>query len=342
MKKIFLLVIIISSLFFSSCDKMLLPEETENNPVSNFDDLWNNFDLMYGGFVVKNVNWDSLYNVYRPLLNENNSDEELYNVLTHMLDELNDNHVILVPANSHLESYQSGVLGRLKTFSDFKETTISNNYLLEKKSIGETILYGKLQENIGYIHLSNMEGSEKFYQDAMKEILDYMKNTDGLVLDIRNNEGGMDMNSVFIAGHFASSDQVAFKFKLRNGPGHNDFTSFTDYRIKPEGETQYRKPVVLLTHRFTISAAETFTLSMSQLDNVTIVGDTTSGAFSDAIQRILPNGWVYAISVGDWRDAEEISYEGVGYPPDIVIKNDSTDVANGKDKVLESAIDILK
>jgi len=342
MKKLVLLVILIVTLFFSSCDKMLLPGETKNNPVSCFDDLWNNFDRMYGGFVVKNINWDSLYSVYRPRLNENSSDEELYNVLTLMLDELNDNHVILVPANSHLESYQSGILGKQKTFSDFKESTISNNYLLEKKSIGETIFYGKLQENTGYIHLANMEGSKIFYQNALKEILDYMKNTDGLVLDIRNNEGGMDMNSVFIAGHFATTDQVAFKFRLRNGPGHNDFTSFTDYRIKPEGETQYIKPVVLLTNRFTISAAETFTLSMAQLDNVTIVGDTTSGAFSDAIQRILPNGWVYAISVGDWRNAEGISYEGVGYPPDILIKNDSTDVANGKDKVLERAIDILK
>jgi hypothetical protein len=321
---------------------MLLPDETENNPVSNFDDLWNNFDQMYGGFVVKNINWDSLYNVYRPLINENSSDEELYNVLTHLLDELNDNHVILVPANSHLESYQSGVLGKLKKFSDFKESTITQNYLVEKKTIGETILYGKLQENIGYIHLNNMEESKKYYQDAMKEILDYLKNTEGLVLDIRNNSGGMDMNSVFIAGHFTTADQVAFKFRLRNGPDHNDFTSFTDYRIKPEGDSQYLKPVVLLTHRFTISAAETFTLSMALLDNVTIVGDTTSGAFSDAIQRFLPNGWVYAISVGEWRNAEGISFEGVGYPPDIVIKNDSTDVASGKDEVLEKAIDILK
>jgi carboxyl-terminal processing protease len=80
---------------------------------------------------------------------------------------------------------------------------------------------------------------------------------------------------------------------------------------------------------------------MSRIDHVTIVGDTTSGAFSDMNSRELPNGWIYTLSIGDWRTFDGISYEGIGLPPDIVVQNDSTDVANGRDEALEKAISII-
>lgn len=99
---------------------------------------------------------------------------------------------------------------------------------------------------------------------------------------------------------------------------------------------------MLATNRFSISAAETFALTMALSKDVTIVGDTTSGAFSDVVPRELPNGWIYRVSIGGWRDAAGKSYEGKGFPPTIVIKNDSTDVANGKDDVLIKAMAILK
>jgi transcriptional regulator with XRE-family HTH domain len=83
-------------------------------------------------------------------------------------------------------------------------------------------------------------------------------------------------------------------------------------------------------------------MEFKRLDHVTIIGDTTSGAFSDMIARELPNGWVYTISIGDWRDHNGISYEGIGFPPDIVIQNKAEDIASGYDKVLERAIHELK
>jgi C-terminal processing protease CtpA/Prc len=74
---------------------------------------------------------------------------------------------------------------------------------------------------------------------------------------------------------------------------------------------------------------------------VTVIGDTTSGAFSDIIKRELPNGWIYSISIGDWRDVNGISYEGEGIPPDLVVRNKVDDIANGKDEAIEKAIDMI-
>jgi carboxyl-terminal processing protease len=342
MKKYKIALLLVAGLALASCDKLLLGEKEANNPVNNFDVLWGDFDKMYGGFAVKDVDWDSLCNVYRPLVNETTTDVELFHVFSSLLDNLDDNHVTLIPVNTGLPSYQSGIVGRLKTFSDFSLSAIANNYLDSIIRYSGTILYGRLKENVGYIVLGGMEEGIDNYEKAFDYLFEYFKNTEGLVVDIRNNPGGNDQESVYIAGRFVEDTKTGFKFRLKNGPGHQDFTPFYEYTIRPTGKSRYSKGVVVLTHRFTISAAETFAMAMSLNEHVTLVGDTTSGAFSDMNSRELPNGWVYTISIGDWRASDGTSYEGVGFPPDIVVQNDSADVAAGRDEALEKAISILK
>lgn len=342
MKTIKIVALLTTLFFFAACDDLLLGEKEQNNPVNNFDVLWNDVDKMYGGFAVKDINWDSLHDVYKPLVTNNSSDAELYNTFTKLLDHLDDNHVSLLPTNTGFPSYQSGIVGRMKTFTDFRLSAISDNYIDELKSYSGTILYGTLKGNVGYILLGGMEEGIDMYEKAFDYLLEYFKDTDGIVIDIRNNPGGIDQESVYIAGRFATETKTGFKFRLKNGPAHTDFTPFYEYIIEPTGKSQYTKGVAVLTHRFTISAAETFTMAMSMYDHVTIVGDTTSGAFSDMTSRELPNGWVYTISIGDWRTPDGTSYEGIGLPPDLVVQNDSTDIANGRDEALETAILLLK
>jgi C-terminal processing protease CtpA/Prc len=85
-----------------------------------------------------------------------------------------------------------------------------------------------------------------------------------------------------------------------NEHGNTDFAAPINMYVEPEDGYRYTKPLVLLTDRFCVSAAETFTLAMHTLDGMTQIGDTTFGAFADRIIRELPNGWGYSIGVGDW------------------------------------------
>lgn len=336
------IVVLLLSVALLSCDDLLLDGDPVNEPVANFDYLWNDFDRLYGGFNVRDINWDSLYHVYRPMVDNNSSDRGLYDALTGLLGELNDNHVFLLPdASTGLESYNSGIIGRLKTFTDFKKSTVLQHYLVEQGEENEKITYGKLSGNIGYIHMNIFDESEKYYERLFDDIFDYMDGTAGIVFDVRNHQGGTDQLSMYIAGRFSGETKKAFSFKIRNGPSHNDFTEPHWYSVTPEGKSQYTKPVALLTHRFTISAAETFAMTMSDLQNVTVVGDTTSGAFSDYVRRELPNGWGYGVAVGEWRNSSNQSFEGIGLPPDIVVLNNSAEVGQGIDKALERAIGLL-
>ena len=51
-----------------SCEKLFIKPDKENTPINNFELLWKDFDENYSFFEYKKINWDSLYNVYRPLV----------------------------------------------------------------------------------------------------------------------------------------------------------------------------------------------------------------------------------------------------------------------------------
>jgi carboxyl-terminal processing protease len=269
------------------------------------------------------------------------SEKEFYQVVISMLRHLNDNHVVLSPTNADLKFFTAGILGNYKRCNDFKLSLIKSKYLEEVKTNGETIVYGKLPGNIGYIHFKDFAGDTEDYKIAMDEILEYLKGTKGIAIDVRMNEGGFDSGIKYLAGRFASDKRLFAIARLKNGPAHNDFCDPIYVYVNPEEGIHYSNPVIVLTNRFTISAGETFTLAMKSLDNVTQIGDTTSGAFSDMVYRELPNGWIYTFSVGYWNDKNDRSWEGIGCVPDILIEDDSADIVNGYDKVLEKSIELL-
>ncbi len=99
--------------------------------------------------------------------------------------------------------------------------------------------------------------------------------------------------------------------------------------------------MVVLTRRATFSSGETFVLAMKRNKQVTTVGDSTGGAFSDAVKRELPNGWIYRVSIADVRAADGNNYESIGLAPDVLIQNRKEELQTGQDKALEKAIGLL-
>ncbi len=336
------MVIILAAVLLSSCDKMLLDEENPNNPVTNFETLWKEFDEKYGLFNVKNIDWDSVYMVYHSRVDANSTDAQLYSVFTDMLEILNDNHVAILPSsNTGLPSYQSGILGKMDTINDFDLEVLKANYLQNSKFEDPFFTYGILAGNVGYIHIEGFSDLPKYLENPMDHILDALKNTKGIIIDVRGGYGGEDIAGQYIAGRFAGNRTLYMKTRVKSGAGKDEFTSFQNWYVQPEGDNQYLKPIVVLTHRFTISARETFCMAMKELPQVTFVGDTTSGAFSNQINRELPNGWGYSLSIGEWLDANGNSYEGLGMAPNIVIQNKKQDVLLGRDEALEKAVELL-
>ncbi|MEO0895071.1 MAG: S41 family peptidase [Bacteroidota bacterium] len=324
-----------------SCEQLLLTPEYENTPQGVFDALWNSFDQHYGGFMVKDINWDSMYTTLSKDIREDMSGEELFDACVSLLSPLKDPHVLLVPMDIDREIWYGSRKAKLDTLQDFDKDILQENYLSEVKTTDNMFEYGIMEGNIGYVYIHHFALNESDTKKEFDEVMEELGSTAGLIFDIRGGFGGEDVSGKGIASRFADQSYHYMNTRVKNGPEHDDFTPAVQWFVEPEG-TRYEKPVVMLTNLQTLSARETFLLAMRVMPQVTQIGDTTAGGFSNANPGELPNGWGYYLSVGEWTDGNGISYEGKGIAPDILIQNRRPDVLAGKDEVLEKALEVLR
>jgi carboxyl-terminal processing protease len=313
--------------------------QTLSEPETNFETLWKTYDRNYALFGAKHIDWDALYKVYRPRVTSKTTDDELFQVISDMLGNLNDNHVRLTSGSKR---FQSGILGQMK-MEDFSADLVKQKYLKGKSKplVGGNFDYGWLSDSIGYFHFRGFNRLEET-RAAIDEIIREFKDAKAIVVDVRGNGGGDDRVGKLIADRFADRKRLYMKTAIRNGPGHDDFTPWKYWYVEPDGSAQFTKPVILLTHRFSVSAAENFALAMRVLPHVTVVGDATSGVFADVYGDRLPNGWRFSVSFKLFVDQSDRCWEGIGVPSDIRQTNSKEDIEQGRDRVLDLAVSLIE
>lgn len=328
---------VIVCLLLSGCSGFF-DDPPANRPDAIYDDVWNTFNEEYAPFEERNVNWSDEYDKFRSGLNENSTDEELFHALTGLLGTLNDGHVTLTAPER--EVFNSNSIIRLKVNDElFNTGVIRNNYLEKDYSTGEeeSYIYGTIKgENIGYIFFDYI-GENLF---VMEEFLDKFESSDGLIIDLRHNQGGDFTYSFSEMGRLTDRRCFAFRSKTKNGKGKNDYTPWKEWYLEPSGR-HFGKPIAVLTDRYTISAGERTVMALREIPGVTVIGDTTSGAHGTMIGRETSNGWYYSLVPQKVELPDGRSLEGIGLPPDIFVRNNITELLSGTDRVLESAIDIL-
>lgn len=330
-------------LFSVSCEEAFLPEPESNTILNNYDVFGEDFQEKYGIFQVKNINWPALLEEYRLPLEANPTEAGLYEALIGLISELNDSHLYLDP-NGAFPDFEGGISGLLtrQGFIDVDFKLIGRSYVTLMDSVPGLIYHGMMEGNIGYVYLGGPSDYPDDYDEYMPRLLDDLRDTKGIILDIRNNPGGEDEGSRRFAGYFTEKSAPYMISTYKIGTGANDFEEARTWTLEPTENERYLKPVVLLTNRYTVSAAETLTLALKTQAQVTHMGDTTTGAFSDVVKRQLPNGWFYGLSVGDYRNADNVSLEGIGIAPDLLVKNTKEDLEMGRDFMLEAARDALQ
>ena len=322
--------------------------EINNDPQLNFDYFWHSFNDYYAFFAARNVDWQQLYQDYRPLITPETTNDQLFEIFSAMVAPLEDAHVFITSDDDEFSSYKSlpilrSIISAVKSSALEGEQTsleeaqafyfaaynnVSRGYVsnshgqFPQDSESPTILWGKTDNNVGLIVLNNMaefsaieDASEQALIDAcqtlMTQVMTALKDTDALIIDIRNNLGGNDSISDAIAAFFLDKPVSYFK-QAKNNSGQGLAKTIA---LSPT-EDAYIKPVYLLTSQVTMSAGEIFTLIMKELEHVTLVGEATYGAFSDVLTKTLPNGWELGLSNEVYADQQGEIFEGHGISPD--------------------------
>lgn len=335
MKKFLFFILIVC---LTGCEEILFKTEDSDSAEVNFESFWKNFDLHYSYFIYKNINWDSIYNQYRDKITENTTEEKLFKIFNEICPLFDDGHVQIFASIGYI----SGTPTRASYIPDnwVSFAKVNKYYLFNSKEYG-TLIAGKiLQQNIGYIRVSSFSGDIDEFE-TIDEIVNEYFDTDGIIIDVRENGGGNDYNSETIFGRFADKSRLYRKTRYRNGKGYNDFSDWSSSYTKILGSKQYLNPVIVLTNRQSASSTEDFISAMQTFPHVTIVGDTTSGATGNPLVKELPNGWILWLSNWQAVNANMEYIEDVGIYPDIPVWTSDNEMAMGNDKILDTAISII-
>ncbi|WP_163991182.1 S41 family peptidase [Pyxidicoccus caerfyrddinensis] len=312
----------------------------------NFEVFWHTFAEQYALFDLYGVDWQSRYDTFRPRVTAATTDDELFTLLSELLEPLTDGHISLEAGERVFlpKPHPEWVDTHLEAVKQYVRAHYLGGPGVTVKA-GERVAWQSLDAHVGYILLTGMAGFTGDGTDeaadveaagrAIDEALAALGDKDALILDLRFNGGGYDAASMAIASRFTVVERVAFTKKARAGAG---FTPSREYRFAPAGARRFTRPVYLLTSSLTASAAEIFTMAMSALPHVTVVGERTDGAHSDVLTRQLPNGWSFGLSNELYTAPDGEVYEKVGLPPDVAVSLDAPALAGGTDRILQEAL----
>lgn len=312
-------------------------DEYDNTASDNMEALWKIMDERYCFFNEKKqrlgVDWDDVHARYAANVDDRMSRTQLFEFLGNMTGELRDGHVNL-SASFDIARNWSWKENHAANYSD----SLQRRYLGTDYKIASGMYYRILDDNIGYVYIGSF--SDEIGDGNIDEVLLHLASCQGLVIDVRNNGGGMLTEAEKLAARFCNQSTLVGYMQHKTGTGHDDFSDKKEQRIAPSAGIRWQKRACVLTNRSVYSAANEFVKYMKCMPLVTVVGDTTGGGSGLPYSAELPNGWSVRLSACPMYDRDGNSTEH-GIEPDVNVGITDDDMQKGIDTIIEKARAIL-
>lgn len=322
--------LVLVAFLLTSCEEVFIPGDPTNDPITNFDILWHELDRKYSFFELKKIDWDSVYNVYRPMVTNDMSRYELFDVMADMLNTLRDGHVNL-RSEFNISKYEDWFLDYP---ANADPELVMHSYLGEAYEITGPFLHTEIG-GVGYVIYRSFRSM--ITHDDLDYIFGKYDNSRGIIFDIRSNEGGTPANGFRLISRLIDRRTLLYRHAFKNGPAHDAFEPLREIYIEPDQEHKhYANKFVVLTNRRVYSAGNYFA-AMCKVVGIPLIGDHTGGGGGVPAGSELPNGFHvnYSSSICFLPNGYNIE---AGIPPDIRVDLLPEDQAQGIDTIIERAL----
>lgn len=228
---------------------------------------------------------------------------------------------------------------------EFISNGIKNNRILKAYSAKYINIRNKYQvsdtcfkligKDIAYLN----NGSLKI--KYLPEIWKGMKNTKGLVIDLRNYPSDFP---IYDLSRYLMPNSAPF-VKGTTGsivtPGLFTFNDLLNLKTGEENKNYYRGKVCILINEISVSSAEFHAMAYRIVPNATVIGSTTAGADGNVVAFSLPGGISTGMSGIGIYYPDGTETQRIGIVPDIEIKPTIEGIKNKRDELLEKAIEII-
>jgi len=215
-------------------------------------------------------------------------DDMVISVVTKSIREINNDRYTYLYTPEHLK----------QTRQEEKEEAARSEI---KELTGETI----------YLKLTNFS---KFTEKFMKDNADRLKIYPNIVIDLRDNYGGDIDAMARISGMFLPKGSIIAVDKMR--------LFQRTYKAGANQPLKYDR-IIILQNRNTASSSENMIAALKDnLDNVTLIGETTFGKGIGQFTLPLKKGFAVKATVLEWYTPKGSNIQGKGIEPDIAYTGD--------------------
>lgn len=189
-----------------------------------------------------------------------------------------------------------------------------------------------LEDNVGYVHLSDFSsGASAKLKNAIDDLFD--QGADRIILDLRDNPGGLLSESVAVSSLFLDEGSVLIE-RLKGG--REQIYRAQGPHLSPQA------PMVILINRGSASASEIVAGALKDHDRAVIIGEQSFGKGTVQLPHTLSDGSELRVTIAEWLtpDGRQINTEGI--VPDIVVERTQEDFVEGRDPQLERAVEYLQ
>lgn len=193
-------------------------------------------------------------------------------------------------------------------WTEAKDFTLIRD-IIKMKSIKAKMLEG----NIGYIKVTQFqEQTSADLAVALKKLSD--EKFTAIILDLRNNPGGLLNSSIDVSGQFLPRGKLVVYTKTRSGEKAEFLT---------EGDKPYAQPMIVLVNQGSASASEIVAGALKDWNRAVILGTQTFGKGS--VQTVIPlsDGAGIRLTTAKYYTPKGTSIQNTGITPDIVLKLES-------------------
>jgi len=236
--------------------------------------------------------------------------------------------------------------------------------------------FRRIADGIAYVNINNFQNS-KVNEEFLK-LIDSLKNSKGVIIDIRNNSGGNSGVGYEIINCFTDKPYLGSAWKTRKHiaaykawglysanttkeeldkmskeereevlecidvfKGNSWYSEKPSTITPPKGE-KLNIPMVVLTGHNTASAAEDFLIALDNLKRATFVGEKTFGSTGQPLPLDLPGGGSARICTKRDTYPDGREFVGYGVEPHVLVERTLDDFTWKKDNILEKGIEVLK
>ena len=197
----------------------------------------------------------------------------------------------------------------------------------------ESTAFRMLDDGIGHLWVYSFSNTT---EDEVRRALDDLEASDGrgLILDLRNNPGGLLASVVSVTDLFLENGTILYEIDAEGDR--------SDYKAARRGPAT-DVPLVVVVNQFSASASEIMAGAIQTTGRATVVGTSTFGKGSVNIARELSDGSAIYFTIRRWYLSDGTQIEGEGVTPDIEVEADAHPLPTDfeRDAALKRAFEVL-